>query len=395
MAGLGLVFAGELDRQFAGFGAGIAEEHGVGKRVLHEALRQPLLPRNAEQVGGVPKALGLLRHGGDDMRMAVTEAGHGNSAGEIEEFAAVGRVEIRALAPFDGNIPPTVGRHNGWYHDNLLRDFSGGRSAGSQVYRRRRCPTSAAPRPSSHCRFTSPGSPIIALSSLRRGGLRRPIRRAGKRRSMRSAITPVNSRGTTVMTEFTESLPHVAMSRRAGLPQAVTADFGPVERRKSQEPEGGQQRQKSDQEKGHPKILDCQHSRTGDQRQQGGADCDAKASGQLLSGAADAGALAQYRAGHVGVADRVEAEILDAAYAPGQQNEQHDQPSRRVGAQQAAAGSHRRSDTGGAGEQPAEPEEPQKSPRESPHEHRAEARRKRQETGLQRAEAKPDLEQER
>src|SRR5438270_11063108 len=113
----------------------------------------------------------------------------------------------------------------------------------------------------------------------------------------------------------------------------MAADFGSVERRKSQEPEGGQQRQKSYQEEGEPKIIDCQHSWTGDERQEGSADRDAKASRQLLSDAADAGALAQHRAGHVGVADRIESEILDTAYAPGQQNEQDDQPSRRVGAQ--------------------------------------------------------------
>jgi len=65
----------------------------------------------------MPKPLRLLREGGDDIRMAVTEPGHRNPAGEIEKFAAVGRIKIRAFAPFDGNIPPTVGRHNGWYHD--------------------------------------------------------------------------------------------------------------------------------------------------------------------------------------------------------------------------------------------------------------------------------------
>jgi hypothetical protein len=47
------------------------------------------------------------------MRMAMTEAGHRDPAGKIEKLAAVGGPEIRALAPVDGNIPPTVGRHNG------------------------------------------------------------------------------------------------------------------------------------------------------------------------------------------------------------------------------------------------------------------------------------------
>ena len=49
----------------------------------------------------------------------------------------------------------------------------------------------------------------------------------------------------------------------------MAADFGPVERRKSQEPEGGHQRQKSYQEEGERKIIDCQHSWAGDERQEG------------------------------------------------------------------------------------------------------------------------------
>ena len=80
----------------------------------------------------------------------------------------------------------------------------------------------------------------------------------------------------------------------------MAADFGAVERRKAQEPKGGQQRQKGYQEEGEPKIIDCQHSWTGDERQQRDADGDTKASRQLPSDTADAGALAQHRAGYVG-----------------------------------------------------------------------------------------------
>src|SRR5207237_841783 len=59
------------------------------------------------------------------MRVAMTETGHRDPAGKIEKFPTVGGVKIEAFAPFDGDIPPTVGRHNGWYHGSLLRDFSG------------------------------------------------------------------------------------------------------------------------------------------------------------------------------------------------------------------------------------------------------------------------------
>src|SRR5215475_5357366 len=50
------------------------------------------------------------------MRMTMTEPGHRNPAGEIEKFAPVGCVEVGAFAPVDGDIPPTISRHNGCYH---------------------------------------------------------------------------------------------------------------------------------------------------------------------------------------------------------------------------------------------------------------------------------------
>jgi hypothetical protein len=56
------------------------------------------------------------------MRVAMTEAGHSDPASEIEKLATVRGVKMEAFAPFDGNIPPTVGRHNSWYHGSLLRD---------------------------------------------------------------------------------------------------------------------------------------------------------------------------------------------------------------------------------------------------------------------------------
>ena len=45
-------------------------------------------------------ALGLER--GDDMRMRVAEAGHADAAAEIQIALAVGRVEVRPLAPLEG-----------------------------------------------------------------------------------------------------------------------------------------------------------------------------------------------------------------------------------------------------------------------------------------------------
>ncbi len=97
-------------------GPGIAEEHGIGEGVVDQALRQPLLTRDLEEVRGVPQALGLLGYGADQMRVAVTEPGHRDAAGEIEEFASVGGPEIGALAPVNGDVPPAIGGHNGCNH---------------------------------------------------------------------------------------------------------------------------------------------------------------------------------------------------------------------------------------------------------------------------------------
>jgi len=92
-----------------------------------------------------------------------------------------------------------------------------------------------------------------------------------------------------------------------------------------------------------------------------------------LSDTADAGALAQDSCGYVGIADRIETQILDASYAPGQQNKEDDQPNRRIGSQQPAAGGYRGGEKGIAHEQPAKPEKPQKRTGQCPHQHRAEA----------------------
>ena len=47
----------------------------------------------------------------------------------------------------------------------------------------------------------------------------------------------------------------------------MAADFGSVERRQSQEPKGGRQRQKGNQEEGKAKIVYRDRVRPGDERQ--------------------------------------------------------------------------------------------------------------------------------
>src|ERR1700761_866350 len=109
------------------------------------------------------------------MRVAMTESGDSDPTREIEKFPTVGGIKIEAFAPFDGNIPPTVGRHNCWYHGSLLRDLSWGKLNGNAGL-------SSSPEPRTR------GSPVLfptparfagialhrALSLLRRAGSAAP-----------------------------------------------------------------------------------------------------------------------------------------------------------------------------------------------------------------------------
>src|SRR6185437_14913096 len=107
-----------LDGAFERLGAGIAEEDRVGEGVGDQPLGKPLLPGDVEEVGGVPHLLDLLGQRRDEMRVRMAEHGDGDAGGEIEVFAAVGGEEIGALAPFKGEIVPSISRQYGWDHGN-------------------------------------------------------------------------------------------------------------------------------------------------------------------------------------------------------------------------------------------------------------------------------------
>ena len=88
MAGRRLVLAHDLDAALHRLGAGIAEKHGVGEGVGDQPLGQPVLPRDAEQVGGVPDLLRLLGQGLDQARVGVAQAGDRDAAGEVQITSA-------------------------------------------------------------------------------------------------------------------------------------------------------------------------------------------------------------------------------------------------------------------------------------------------------------------
>ena len=80
----------DLDRAFHRFGAGIAEEHQVGKALLAQPRGKLVAVRALEQVRHVPQLCRLLLQRLDQMRMRVTERIHGDARGEVEISLAIG-----------------------------------------------------------------------------------------------------------------------------------------------------------------------------------------------------------------------------------------------------------------------------------------------------------------
>ena len=110
-AAAGLVDARELDRALHRLRAGIAEEHTVGKRGCSKLLRKARLRRDLVEVGDVPELLRLGFQRRDHMRMRVAEAGHADAAAEVQIALAVGRIEVRPLAPLEGQSDAAIVGH--------------------------------------------------------------------------------------------------------------------------------------------------------------------------------------------------------------------------------------------------------------------------------------------
>src|SRR5439155_18932166 len=128
----------------------------------------------------------LLRLGGnrlDRVRMAVAERGDGDAAGEVEKFAAIGGVKVAAFAPFDGNVPPAIGRHDSWNHGKLSCAMNGGktcataRALSSSPFRPRRDFARRYPRPADRAGIAH------HRHSPRRDGLATPTQGASSRKA--------------------------------------------------------------------------------------------------------------------------------------------------------------------------------------------------------------------
>ena len=101
-----VIAARDLDRAFHGLGAGITEEHEIGKTLLAQPRRELVAVRAPEQVRHVPELCRLLLQRLDQMRVRVAERIHRNTGSEVEIAIAVGGDEEGALAAFEAEIDP-------------------------------------------------------------------------------------------------------------------------------------------------------------------------------------------------------------------------------------------------------------------------------------------------
>jgi len=101
-----VIAARDLDGAFHRLGAGIGEEHEIGKALLAQPCRELVTVWALEQVRHVPQLGGLLLQRRDQMRVAMAERIDRNPAGEIEVALAVGGGEPAALAALETEIDP-------------------------------------------------------------------------------------------------------------------------------------------------------------------------------------------------------------------------------------------------------------------------------------------------
>ena len=106
----GMVLAGDLDAAFHRLGAGIAEEHQIGKRDRAEPVSQALCFRHAIEIGDVPDLVSLRGQRLEQMRMCMPQDIDGNTTGAIE-VAFPGRGEQPSpFTAFECNVGARVCR---------------------------------------------------------------------------------------------------------------------------------------------------------------------------------------------------------------------------------------------------------------------------------------------
>ena len=100
-----------LDRAFQRFRARIGEEDGIGKRVVHDALREGLTLRRTIEIGDMHQRGSLIRNRLDEMRMAMAQRVHGNARREVQVALASLADQVTALTAHRTHITPGINGH--------------------------------------------------------------------------------------------------------------------------------------------------------------------------------------------------------------------------------------------------------------------------------------------
>ena len=109
------VFAGQFDRGFVGFRAGIAEKNAVGTAVVHQPAGELLLFRNPIEIRDVLKASELFAQSLIHRSVAVAQCAGRDTSDRIEVSATLCVFDPAALPFGQSQRETAVGvHHSGW-----------------------------------------------------------------------------------------------------------------------------------------------------------------------------------------------------------------------------------------------------------------------------------------
>jgi hypothetical protein len=128
-----MVPAGHLDRQLAGLGARVGEEHRIGKGLFHQHRGEAFLLGDAVEVRDMPEPGGLFGQGCDQLGVRVAKSVDRDPGTQIKISGALHRGQPGALTAGKGQIGAVVGGKDGRDHGNIPE----GRAKGCQSRRQR------------------------------------------------------------------------------------------------------------------------------------------------------------------------------------------------------------------------------------------------------------------
>ena len=105
------IAAGKLDRRFVRFCAAVAKKDFVGKRMVHQHLRQLYLWLGVVQIRGMNQLRRLFLDRQDQIRVSMPENIDGNSADKIDVFPPFQIVDLRAAPSHDRDRLARIGVH--------------------------------------------------------------------------------------------------------------------------------------------------------------------------------------------------------------------------------------------------------------------------------------------